>query len=115
MIRLNLILVLIISNPIYGQVDSAKLDSLARQIDSRHRMTSTYQDSFIRAQDSAYHKAVEIGRQDITSHDTSFLAKKKRGEKRNESKTYVRPGIAALLLVLLVIGLLRSYKKGKQS
>ena len=114
MIRFVLFLAMFESNTIHSQVDSSKLDSLARRIASRHKLTDAYQDSFIKAQDSTYQVAVDRGRRDITSRDTSLLDEKKREEKRNESKIYVRLGFTVLLLVLLIIGLLRFRRKNKQ-
>jgi hypothetical protein len=115
MTRIILFISLVISNPLYCQVNSFKLDSLAKQIASSHKSTSSYQDSFIKAQDSTYRTAIDNGRKDSTRYDAGLLARKEQDEKSDESKMYVRPGITALLLALLIIGFLRLRRKRKQS
>ena len=110
MTRFVLLLALVISNSAYCQVDPAKLDSLVKRIESTHRSTGAYQDSFMKAGDSTYRIAVG---KPHAGDDTRMITEIK--EERNGSRNYVRPGIAVLLLVLLVIGLLRFTKKSNQS
>ena len=113
MTRCVFLLAMVIGTAGHAQVDPAKLDSLAKQIESTHRSTTSYQDSFMKAGDSTYRAGLGKAQEGPVNPDTSVIAERK--EERNESKNYVRTGIAALLLVLLVIGLLWIRKKSHRS
>ena len=115
MTRLVLFIFLTISQFSYSQVDPAKADSLARAITSKQKKMESFQDSFIKVQESTYQAEVAKGLQNSTNYQTSVSAEEKIGEQKRERRLYILLGILVLLLVLLVIGFLRIRNKSKQS
>ena len=113
--RLILLIFLFLSLNAYCQVDPAKADSLAREIALKQRTMKAYQDSFRNAQDSIYQSKMTKGSPNHSDSATSLSAETKYVEQKKGRQFYIRLGIAALLLVLLVIGLKRTRKKRNQS
>ena len=111
MTRLYLFLCLVISQFSYSQVDQAKADSLARAIASKQKKMESFQDSFIKVQESTYQAEVAKGLRNTTNDQTSLSAEEKIEEQRSERRLYILIGILALLLVLLVIGFFRTRNK----
>ena len=103
MYRYLLVMVLLLHLNVYGQVDQRKLDSLSRAIDSSAKSHKSWQDSFIRSQDSIYHSAVakkDLGKsRDLDNQD--------KAERRRLGLRMV----IAVFIMALVIAFVRKRKR----
>jgi hypothetical protein len=115
MTRFLLALFVLYSFPLFCQVDPAKADSLARAISASQKTVNAYQDSFKKAQDSIYRSEISKGQPGHSTPATSLSAELKKEKQKKERQLYIRWGLTALLLVLLVIGWRCVRKKSNQS
>jgi len=99
---------------VQSQVDPAKADSLAKAIEAQQKNTQAYQDSFLKVQDSIYHAGIARSTKDNTNNQPDLISGDQKEKEKYGRQIYLRWGVAALAMVLLVIGLLR-WRKSKQS
>ena len=102
MYRYLLVMVLLLHPNVYGQIDQKKLDSLSRAIDSSAKSHKSWQDSFIRSQDSIYQSAVNKN----NGHQRNDVIKQNEKERQ---KFWLRI-IVAVFVIAMVIALLRKRK-----
>jgi hypothetical protein len=108
--RSLLMLLLLLQVSVWSQIDQKKVDALSRSIDSSVKAHQSWQDSFIKVQDSIYH--VAIGKKvDSNSDNTNrSFAAQKRKEVKELQQTLLRIIAGVVLLAVVTIFLLR---KGK--
>lgn len=107
MFRLLLLVTLLLCLSTHAQIDSKKVDSLARVIDSSAKANREQQESVIRSTDSNYQSELKA-----LQHDSSnFSTEQKRKEERKRQQFIVRILTGVLVLLIAVLALVRRKKR----
>lgn len=108
MFRLLLLVTLLLCLSTHAQIDSKKVDSLARVIDSSAKANREQQESVIRSTDTNYQSELNKALQ----HDSgNFSTEQKRKEERKRQQFIVRILTGVLLLLIAVLALVRRKKR----
>jgi len=97
--------------PVYSQ----NIDSLTRAIDSSSKAFQEVEKSFQNLQDSLYRVQMQRSLDQNSKTLDSFLAGMKEREKKEKQQMYIRLGLGAVFLTVLIIGLARRRKIKRNS
>jgi hypothetical protein len=108
MFRLLLAVTLLLHLNTLAQIDSKKVDSLARVIDSSAKANREQQESVIRSTDSNYQSELN---KTLQRDSGNFSTEQKRKEERKRQQFIVRIWGGVLLLLIAVLALVHKNKR----
>jgi hypothetical protein len=115
MYRLLPAIILLLSLSTAAQIDSAKLDSFARSVDSSAKAFRLAQDRFNREQDSIYRASqVQQALKNNQRNLDEFLAEQKRRVQKENQQATIRLAMSALLLIIVAVFFWKKRKEEKK-